>query len=138
MAGRKSKLTKELITQISDLLIQGNCVNWVCDYVGISEDCFYRWLKEGETASKKSLKYEFYESIKESKAQAQIEMVKQIKEGSKKNPKWAAWYLERTDPKNWAEKKNLDLTVKEHKTLDDIPTEELKKLVSKFIEENES
>jgi len=104
---RKSKLTKELITQISELLVEGNCVNWVCDYVGIGEKTFYLWLNEGEEAlkeGKSNLKVQFLQSIKESKAKAQLDHVKNLKIASHTDPKWSAWFLERSDPKNWGQK----------------------------------
>lgn len=108
---RKSKLTKKFISEFADLIEAGNFACWACKYMNVSDTIFYRWLDEGAKEKKAGLstmKVAFVDAIEKAKANAQIENVKLITEGAKKNPYWASWWLERTDPKNWNKINKID------------------------------
>lgn len=102
--GRKSKLTKELIKEASDIIKMGNYTETVCDYLGISKNTWYRWMKEGEQA-KRGLKSEFSDAIKKAQAHAEIRNLAIIETAAKEEWQAAAWYLERKFPKKWGRQK---------------------------------
>ncbi len=119
--GRKLKLTKELIKEFEDLIKTGQYANTVCDYLNISEESFYRWIREGnpdinENIDERSeedheLKTEFYEAIKRAKAQAEIRNVSVIQKASIQNWTAAAWWLERTNWKKWGRKDKIEANI---------------------------
>lgn len=82
----------------------GNYTKVVCDYLGICESTWYKWLKDGEKA-KSGLKMEFFQSIKKAEAEAQIRNVGIIQQSAKENWQAAAWYLERKFPDMWGRRK---------------------------------
>lgn len=69
MAGRKSKLTTQVHDTIINYISAGATDKDAYTSVGISYDCFYRWLREGE-AAKSGQKREFYEAVTRARAQA--------------------------------------------------------------------
>lgn len=95
---RKTKLTPELISQIETSLQSHTSVVTTCDLVGISQETYYRWLREGE-AAKQGLKAEFYDTVKRATAMSKVILVNQIS----KDPSWQAkaWILERQFPKEF-------------------------------------
>ena len=100
MAGRKSKLTKELIDEAVNLIKLGNYACVVANYLGVSESTWYRWLQEGEQA-KSGLKREFWESIKKAEAVPEIRNVKIIQQAAEENWQAAMTYLQRRFPERW-------------------------------------
>lgn len=78
----------------------GNYASTVCEYLGIGETTWYRWLKEGEKA-KTGLKREFWEAIKKAEAHAEMRYVNVIYEAAREDWKAAGWYLERKFPEKW-------------------------------------
>lgn len=105
---RKSKLTKELIKNASDLIKLGNYTNVVCQYLGINESTWYKWLKEGEKANS-GLKREFFKSIKSAESQAEIRNVGRIQNAAQDTWQAAAWYLERKFPERWGRLTNAQI-----------------------------
>jgi transposase len=97
-AGRKTKLTPELIGQIETSLQSHVSIITTCDLVGISQETFFRWLREGEAATSGS-KREFYETVKRARAMSRVMLVSQIS----KDPSWQAkaWILERQYPEEF-------------------------------------
>lgn len=106
---RKSKLTPELIKEAVDLVKLGNYIETVCQYLGIGETTWYRWMQEGEKA-KSGIKRDFWESIKRAEAHAEIRNVQIIQKAADKakdDPKlWVAamTFLERKFPERWGRK----------------------------------
>ena len=101
-AGRPSKLTPELTEKIVSLLAEGNYVETVCNYVGLSKETFYRWLKTNP---------EFSNAIKQALAKAEVEALRKLKKTPDKHA-WAniAWFLERRFPDKWGKKDHLNLS----------------------------
>lgn len=96
-----TKLTEELIKQMSELAEQGIPVCYICDYCGIHETTYYEWMKIAEKDildDNDSLYATLWKSIKKSCAQFVIDSTKRIKQGT---PGWqgTAWILERTHAK---------------------------------------
>lgn len=100
MAGRKSKLTKELIEEAAKYIRAGNYANVVANYLGIGESTWYRWLQEGEVANS-GLKREFWESIKKAEAVPEIRNVNIVQKAAEENWQAAMTYLQRRFPERW-------------------------------------
>lgn len=107
MAGRRSKLTKQLIKNAADLVKLGNYTETACAYLGIGKTSWYRWLQEGEQA-KSGLKREFWEAIRQAEAQAEIRNIGKIQTAANDDWKASAWYLERKFPDRWGRKEHID------------------------------
>lgn len=100
---RPTKLTAILQKDIVDLLLAGNFVETVCDYVGISRETFYDWLKRGERGHKKDIDggyVEFSDTIKKAIAQVEILTIADLRVGPQ-NWQAKAWWLERRHPDKW-------------------------------------
>lgn len=112
MAGRKTKLTPALIKDAAKLLKGGNYVSTVCEFLGIGETTWYRWMKEGEVA-KSGLKREFWESIKKAEAEAEIRLITDLQKIAEADQKWQAlaWMLERKYPDRWGRKDKVSADV---------------------------
>ena len=95
---RPTKLTPEMSQQIETALQSHVSIKATCDLVGLSEDCFYRWMREGEAASA-GPKRKFYEMVKKARAMSRVVLVNQIS----KDPSWQAkaWILERQYPQEF-------------------------------------
>lgn len=112
MAGRKPKLTPELIKDAEKLVKAGNFVVTVCEFLGIGETTWYRWMREGEKA-KSGLKRQFWESIKKAEAEAEIRLVTDLQRIAEQDQKWQgiAWILERKWPDRWGKKDRIQAEV---------------------------
>jgi len=114
MAGRPTKLTKELINEIAQYLRAGNYIETTAALVGIHRDSIYEWLKRGnaeiERVSKSNrarirkreeIFVEFTDTVKKAQAQAEAMLVGLIGQAAQKNWTAAAWRLERKYPDKW-------------------------------------
>ena len=97
-AGAKSKLTRKLIELVGRNIMAGNTKKTTCMAVGISQQTFYRWMKEGKEQSR-GLKSEFCESVKKAEAVLKTALVSKIMN----SPNWQAqaWLLERMFPEEY-------------------------------------
>ena len=97
-AGAKSKLTRKLIELVGRNIMAGNTKKTTCMAVGISQQTFYRWMKEGKE-QKRGLKCEFCESVKKAEAVLKTALVSKIMN----SPNWQAqaWLLERMFPEEY-------------------------------------
>jgi hypothetical protein len=107
MAGRKTKLTEKLIKNAGDLIKLGNYTTTVCQYLGIDQTTWYRWIREGKTA-RSGLKKQFYQTIKESEAHAEIRNVGILQKAVNDDWHAASWYLERKFPERWGRRDRID------------------------------
>ncbi len=106
---RKSKLTPELISLASELIRAGNYYKHVAQYLGISKETFFRWLREGEKA-KSGLKRQFYDAVKKAEAEAIARNIALIQKAAQEgNWQAAAWWLERKYPEEWGRKDRMDI-----------------------------
>lgn len=116
---RQLKLTEELIEQAVKLIEAGNYQKHVAQALGVSEETWYRWMREGEQR-KSALKRKFYEEIKKAEARAVARNVALIQKAAQDgNWQAAAWWLERKYPDEWGRKErnriefeNQDLGIK--------------------------
>lgn len=110
MAGRKTKLTKELIKEAEKLLRAGNYAVTVCEYLGIHESTWYKWLQEGATANQ-GLKRELFESVKKAESTAEIRNVNIIQKAAEDDWRAAMTYLERKFPDRWGRKERVEASI---------------------------
>jgi len=79
MAGRKTKLTSELIESISKEIALGVWDYIAAECVGISQATFYSWLADARNEDcTDKLKLEFLESVTQAKAKARATAEKSI------------------------------------------------------------
>ncbi|MGR9527668.1 hypothetical protein ACSS31_28830 (plasmid) [Priestia megaterium] len=107
MAGRKMKLTQDLIKEASTLLKAGNYTETVCQYLGIHKSTWYRWMAEGEKA-KSGLKRDFYLEMKSAESYAEISNVNIVRK-SAQDGNWQAamTFLEPKFPERWGRKEKV-------------------------------
>jgi len=98
--GRPYAITKEKEEQIIALLSDGMSQSKVCRYVGISEETMIQYKKKFP---------EFVERIEKAKEETTKLAHKSIKVGMVKDWKAGAWWLERTEPERFKEKKEVEV-----------------------------
>ena len=126
--GRPTKLTKEIINEICQLLRAGSYIETACNFVGLHKDTYYRWAKEGARA-KGGIKKIFSDSVKKAIAEAEIRDLEEIR----KNDSWQskAWRLERRFPDRWGNRQKVELS-------GNVEIERVRKLAEEIMrEENE-
>jgi len=114
MAGRPTKLTKELIEEIAQYLRAGNYIETTAALVGIHRDSIYEWLKRGNAEidrvsksnrsrirKREEIFVEFTDTVKKAQAQSEAMLVGLIGQAAQKNWTAAAWRLERKYPDKW-------------------------------------
>jgi Homeodomain-like domain len=100
---RPTDLTPELGAEIVRVVGEGLPLSKAADFVGISYRTLCRWMKRTDPP------YDiFCHALKQAKAAVQLKMVGEIQKGVQ-NWQSRAWYLERSDPKNWGRKDKLEL-----------------------------
>lgn len=137
MAGRKSKLTKDLIREASTLIKAGNYTETVCQYLGIHKSTWYRWMAEGEQ-SKGGLKAEFYQEVKGAESFAEISFVNIVRKAAQEgNWQAAMTILERKFPDRWGrqDKQKVEHSggvTNRNMDLSSVSVEELRELAKQF------
>jgi len=97
----KSKLTKRLIRDAASLLRAGNYANVAAGVVGVSEDTWYRWLREAEETGAPALKREFADAVREATNEAEVKYVQIVEKAATSDWRAAAWWLERRGGDRW-------------------------------------
>lgn len=110
MAGRKPKLTKELIELLGTALQNGNYIETACDFVGINRATLYRWLQESEEDDAKPILKDLSDTVRKARAQAEMRNVLRIQKAADDSWQAAAWWLERSQPKKWSKQTNVELS----------------------------
>jgi predicted DNA-binding protein (UPF0251 family) len=136
---RPTKLTPQLIEEISNWLKLGYYQEDAAVMVGISPSTYYEWMKRGEKAIEKedqkmlnppltsndvelaasqaaeegeivNLYSEFSEAVKKARAEAEGAHIRNIRRASD-NGVWqaSAWWLERSFPKKWGKRSSLEI-----------------------------
>ena len=111
MAGRKSKLNREVLDEILTYKENGLTDKDICDIVGIEQATFYGWLKEAETgidrnnpgrpAKNLELKIELSQGLKKARAAFKAYHIQNINNAARKEWTASAWMLERFYPKEF-------------------------------------
>lgn len=108
------KLNKELIDKAHRLISEGHYAVVVCNYLGIDESTFYKWINKAKSdmeANKKSIYVEFFQSVNEAEAKAEMRHLQNIAKAATDGT-WqaSAWLLERKHKNRWSQKQDITLS----------------------------
>lgn len=92
-AGRKTKLTPELLKQILDVIAVGGTDKDAYTVAGISHETFYDWMKQAEFSAK----------VTGARAKGKVLRIGRIKKHGETDWRADAWYLERRWPEEYAQ-----------------------------------
>lgn len=125
--GRKTILTPEIQQLIVTAIQSGNFQHHACEFAGIHTATYFRWLERGqveidrldqeeavEPIESETPYREFCDAIKKARATAVVQAVGLIRKAAYDGT-WtaAAWYLERSHPKDWGKTDRLEHTGRE-------------------------
>ena len=102
---RKLTLTDELIDNLCKCISNGLNNKDACAMCGVTEDTFYKWLREAEDNNKvtnKGIKVKLAESLKKAEAKFKAFHLGNITKSASSDWKASAWILERKFPKEFA------------------------------------
>lgn len=130
--GRPAILTEHLIHEIESVLLAGSFVEVACDFVGISRDTFYEWVKRGAAEANRravgkplerlkgkalakeldrrkaeDLYFRFSDTVKKARARAEVGLLGLIQKHAQEHHQAAAWILERMAPERWGAKRKV-------------------------------
>ena len=112
--GRKSKLTAEVHKQIVDAIKVGNNVTAVVDYIGISRETYYEWIRRGikeREAGKTTVYSAFADEVERAPAFAEVFHVQNIYKASKTNPYFSKWWLEHKRPMEYSSHSTVGIII---------------------------
>lgn len=112
--GAPSKLTPELIKQLSNVLMRGAYVETAVAHCGISKTTYYSWTRKGAEERKHisdggkprktfGLYLDLLNAVEKAMADAELSDLRVITEAASEDGSWqaAAWKLERRNPSRW-------------------------------------
>ena len=99
MAGRRPKLTKELVKKAIALKSDGMSDKDICIACDVSQSAFYRWQENG---GKSDLQRELVEGLKKAESDYKGALLRSIKEQGKKDWRALCWLLERKYPEEYS------------------------------------
>ena len=112
--GRKSKLTEEVHKQIVDAIKVGNNVTAVVDYIGISRETYYEWIRRGikeREAGKTTIYSAFADEVERAPAFAEVFHVQNIYKAAKTNPYFSKWWLEHKRPREYSSHSTVEVLI---------------------------
>lgn len=99
MAGRRPKLTRELVEKAIALKSDGMSDKDICTACGVSQSAFYRWQEGG---GKSDLQRELVEGLKKAESNYKGALLRSIKEQGEKDWRALCWLLERKYPEEYS------------------------------------
>lgn len=118
--GRPSILNEEMANAIIDLLKRGNYLATAAAYVGITPASITAWVRKGNALSVEAEDRELDETeqlfvwfaveVEKARAWAEIKSVEKIRQAANETWQAAAWYLERTNPRDWGRVSRTEIT----------------------------
>lgn len=99
MAGRRPKLTKELVKKAIALKSDGMSDKDICIACGVSQTAFYRWQENG---GKSDLQRELVDGLKKAESNYKGALLRSIKEQGEKDWRALCWLLERKYPEEYS------------------------------------
>lgn len=106
--GRPTKITKEIVEEITEYIKAGNYPEVAASLAGVSRRTFYGWLKKGHE-HKTGLHVDFLHSIKKAEDYAEAAAVERVRKAGDDNWTALAWWLERKHPKKWGRHENIKM-----------------------------
>jgi len=118
---RPTKLTAELTAEIVTLVEAGNYNETAAEAVGIDRQTLHNWMKWGGEG--KEPYAAFFDAITRARAKAETDLLAKVSEGDGKGEsfgkgKAAAFVLERTRPKKFAQRINVKVQDELERLLD--------------------
>lgn len=116
--GRRSKLTPQLTKEFCQALHDGLTFAGACDLVGISRGTFFEWMQRGEGTHpdrpQTQAHADFADAVKVARAARDRRYVKVIEKAAEDGT-WqaAAWFLERTNRKEYGRNESVEITGKD-------------------------
>lgn len=107
--GRPSEFTAEVEKAILDALAAGASIRSACGAAGIGTTTFYRWLSQAEGADAPEHFRAFRDASTRARSQARVAYAAVIRRAANEGD-WraAAWFLERSEPEEWAQRQKLE------------------------------
>ena len=104
--GRPPKLTRELIEQICDLIIEGWTIERAAKLSGVSATSIYRWLSMGKSEDSESIYQELVQRVKEATECSEFELLQAMRIAGAHPKNWRAnaWMLERRFPDKYGKR----------------------------------
>lgn len=109
MAGRKTKLNRQVLKRAVELKKGGANDVDIMAAIGITKSTFYEWLNNPKT----DLQRDFSEGLKKAEADYKNALLASIKSAGEKDWKAHAWLLERKYPAEYARVDRVQAEVKQ-------------------------
>ena len=108
MAGRKTKLTEEVLIRLIEAIRAGNYIYTACAYAGIHKDTYYEWLEKAKHPDASPLLNRLSDEVEKARAEAEMRNVLNIQRAAGGGT-WqaSAWWLERSFPDRWGRKTEI-------------------------------
>jgi hypothetical protein len=148
--GSPDLLNEELMAAIIDALKSGTVIEDAAAYVGVSERTVYRWLARGrdeisrreafpetDNPAEEDRYVNFCQEVEKARAAARLRAVGVIQRAAAEGT-WqaAAWYLERSAPKQWARQTKHEVTGNEGGPVRiDVSTDDLERKIARITEQ---
>ena len=116
MAGQPTKLTAKRKRRILKALRAGTTRACAARYSGITYRSFAGWMARG-AKEKRGVFFQFFQDVRIIEAELEMEMCGVIVDGSKDDPRWAAWWLERRRKTDYAQTTKNEVSGPEGKPL---------------------
>lgn len=104
---RDKREDEGLVLRLEQAILSGDTKLNACQYVGISQECLYRWMREGKAAPEGTLARKIYERILKAEATAVHRNVMVINKAAGRHWQASAWFLERRRPDDWGRKDRM-------------------------------
>lgn len=108
--GRPSKITRELIAQLCEVLSRGHTRRAAAAKAGIADSTLFAWLADGREPDATGLKRELYEAVIEAEGLGEFTLVEIVRESAEIDPAYAKWLLERRHHLDWARREQVAVT----------------------------
>ena len=106
--------TEDTLEQFYALLRGGNYIKTACEYAGIPESSYYKWMQEASTEEGRAWTKDLREQVQAARSYAQAANLQIVQQAAREGH-WqaAAWFLERSNPSQWAlrERRELEISV---------------------------
>lgn len=106
---RPSKLDKEMIAKVSDLVRKKITYRAVCALAGISERVFLEWRQKGKEAVEQGID-NLYAQLYLAVEQAEAEVEKEVLERAIEDAQGARWFLTRRFRQAYSDRVELDVS----------------------------